>query len=169
MESKTKAALHKHLPNNRDHNCFGCSPANPSGLQMTFYTNETAVFSGLTVPEHLCGWNNLVHGGVLSTILDEIMSWAAIYLLRRVAMTKSITVDFMKPVYVGRALKVQGMVLDKISEREALMEGKIFDEDDVCRARATGKFAVFSPAVAKRLHITDSKSLKWFEQIFNLK
>ena len=58
------------LPNRRDHNCFGCSPVNASGLQMTFYANETAVFSKVTVPEHLCGWNNLVHGGVLSTILD---------------------------------------------------------------------------------------------------
>jgi acyl-coenzyme A thioesterase PaaI-like protein len=112
----------KQLPNNRDHNCFGCSPVNSSGLQMTFYTNESAVYSNTTVPNHLCGWNNLVHGGVLTTIMDEIMSWAAIYLLKQVPMTKSITVDFL-----------------------------------------------FSPAVAKRLSITDSESLKWFERIFNLK
>ncbi len=157
------------LPNNRDHSCFGCSPLNPSGLQMTFYTNETAVYSKVTVPEHLCGWNNLVHGGVLSTILDEIMSWATIYLLKQVPMTKSISVDFLKPVYVGNPLKAEGTVLDKKGKHEALMEGRIYNKDDVCCAKATGTFAVFSPAVAKRLHITDSESLKWFEQIFNLK
>ncbi len=157
------------LPNNREHSCFGCSPLNPSGLQMTFYTNETAVYSKLTVPEHLCGWNNLVHGGVLSTILDEIMSWATIYLLKQVPMTKSISVDFLKPVYVGNPLKAEGTVLDKKGKHEALMEGRIYNKDDVCCAKATGTFAVFSPAVAKRLRITDSKSLKWFEQIFNLK
>jgi len=136
---------------------------------MTFYTNEKAVYSEVRVPQHLCGWSHLVHGGVLSTILDEIMSWAALYLIKLVPMTKSMSIDFIKPVYVGSALQVRGTVLDKISEREALMDGRIFNEDDVCCAKATGTFAVFSPAVAKRLRLTDEKSLKWFEQIFNLR
>ena len=157
------------LPNRGNHNCFGCSPLNKSGLQMKFYTNEAAVYSKLIVPDHLCGWNNLVHGGVLTTIMDEIMSWAAIYLLQQVPMTKSIRVDFLKPVYVGNSLKAEGTVLERKGKHEALMQGQIFNEDEVCCVRATGTFAVFSPAVAKRLSITDSESLKWFEQIFNLK
>ena len=157
------------LPNRGDHNCFGCSPLNTSGLRMSFYTNETAVYSKVTVPEHLCGWNNLVHGGVLTTILDEIMSWSAIYLLKRVSMTKSMTVDFLKPVYVGNPLKVEGTVADKKGKHEALMQGRIYNENDVCCASASGTFAVFSPAVAKRLSITDGESLKWFEKIFDLK
>jgi uncharacterized protein (TIGR00369 family) len=164
-----KNKKHTQLPNRRDHNCFGCSPRNTSGLQMTFYTNKKAVYSQVKVPEHLCGWNNLVHGGVLSTILDEIMSWAAIYLLKRVSMTKSMSVDFLKPVYVGNPLKAEGTVLEKKGKHEALMQGRIYNKDDVCCASATGTFAVFSPAVAKRLSITDSESLQWFEQIFNLK
>ena len=157
------------LPNRSDHNCFGCSPANTSGLRMKFYTNEAAVYSKITVPDHLCGWNKMVHGGVLTTIMDEIMSWAAIYLLKRVAMTKSISVDFLKPVYVDNPLKAEGRVLDTKGKHEALMEGCIYNQDEVCCAKATGTFAVFSPAVAKRLNITDSESLKWFEEIFNLK
>lgn len=164
-----KSNPYKQLPNDRGHRCFGCSPFNPHGLQMTFYANETAVYSKVKVPEHLCGWNNLVHGGVLSTILDEIMSWAALYLLKRVPMTKSMTVEFIKPVYIGRELNVRGTVLEKTAEREALMEGRIFNEEDVCCARASGIFAIFSPAVAKRLRISDDESLKWFERIFNLK
>jgi acyl-coenzyme A thioesterase PaaI-like protein len=151
----TKNEGYIHLPNRGDHNCFGCSPVNTSGLQMTFYTNETAVCSKVTVPEHLCGWNNLVHGGVLTTLLDEIMSWSAIYLLKRVPMTKSMTVDFLKPIYVGDPLRVEGTV--------------IYNKDDVCCTSAAGTFAVFSPAVAKRLSITDDESLKWFETIFDLK
>jgi uncharacterized protein (TIGR00369 family) len=157
------------LPNRGNHNCFGCSPVNAYGLQMTFYANEAAVFSSVTVPEHLCGWNNLVHGGVLSTILDEIMSWSAIYLVKRVPMTKSMTVDFFKPITVGNPLRAEGRVLDKKSKHEALIEGRIYNKDDVCCASATGTFAVFSPAVAKRLNITDAESFQWFERIFNLK
>ena len=157
------------LPNRSSHNCFGCSPANTSGLQMSFYTDEATVYSKITVPDHLCGWNNLVHGGVLTTIMDEIMSWAAIYLLKRVAMTKSISVDFLKPVYVGNPLRAEGTVLKNKGKHEALMEGCLYNKDEVCCAKASGTFAVFSPAVAKRLSITDSESLKWFEKIFDLK
>lgn len=135
---------------------------------MKFYTHEAAVYSKLIVPDHLCGWNNLVHGGVLTTIMDEIMSWATIHLLKRVPMTKSISVDFLKPVYVGNPLKAQGTVLERKGKHEALMEGRIYNKDEVCCARATGTFAVFSPSVAKRLSITDDASLKWFEQIFKL-
>ena len=167
MDSQPTAL--KPLPNNRDHNCFGCSPTNPSGLQMSFLAGDSSVTSYVTVPEHLCGWNNLVHGGVLSTILDEIMSWATIHLLRQIPMTKSISVDFIKPVYVGNPLKVEGRVLKNINRREVLMEGKILSSDDVCCAQATGTFAIFSPAVAKRLKITDNESLRWFEQVFSLK
>ena len=109
----------KHLPNREAHYCFGCSPANPSGLQMKFYTQDSSVYSRLKVPDHLCGWDRLVHGGVISTILDEIMSWSGIYLLKQITMTKSMTVDFIKPVYINSDLKAEGKVLEKIGRHEA--------------------------------------------------
>ncbi len=69
-----------HLPNDDNHNCFGCSPNNKSGLKMEFYTNKEkdSVFSWLSIPGHVCGWGNIVHGGIVSTILDEAMGWASV-------------------------------------------------------------------------------------------
>ena len=159
---------YKHLPNSSNHNCFGCSPVNPSGLQMKFYTNGSAVFSEVAVPEHLCGWNQLVHGGMLSTILDEIMSWAAIYLLKKITLTKSMTVEFIKPVFVNSNLKAQGKVLDIKAKHEAVMEGILYNAEDKICARSTGNFAVFSPAVAKRLGIAEEEHLNWFEKIYRI-
>ena len=158
----------KHLPNSATHHCFGCSPVNSSGLQMNFYTNDSAVFSDVTVPKHLCGWNNLIHGGVLSTILDEIMSWAAIYLLKRITLTKSMTIDFLKPVYIDHALKVEGKVLELKGKHEAVMEGTLSNSDGTICTRSTANFAIFSPAVAKRLGIADEEHLDWFERIYNI-
>jgi len=159
---------YKHLPNNETHHCFGCSPINPSGLQMSFYTNDAAVFSEVTVPKHLCGWNNLIHGGVLSTILDEIMSWAAIYLLKRITLTKSMTIDYLKPVYIGQSLKVEGKVLELKGKHEAVMEGILSNSDGTICTRSTANFAIFSPAVAKRLGIANEEHLNWFERIYNI-
>ena len=133
---------------------------------MKFYTDESSVFSTVTIPDHLCGWSNLIHGGVLSTILDEIMGWAAIYLLKRFILTKSITVEFLKPVRVGSVLDAQSRVLEINGKHSAIMEGIILDaEGDVC-AKARADFAIFTPAVAKRLGIADEPQLKWFSSIF---
>ena len=69
------------LPAGESHNCFGC-PKNEAGLQMEFYLNEKldTVVSWLSVPDHLCGWGNIVHGGIISTLLDEAMGWAGLVL-----------------------------------------------------------------------------------------
>jgi uncharacterized protein (TIGR00369 family) len=135
---------------------------------MRFLTDGAAVYSQLTVPQHLCGWSNIVHGGVLATVLDEIMSWSAIHLLKRIALTRTMTVEFVKPVQVGSALRAEGRVRETDGKNDAITEGVIYDpRGDAC-ARATANFKVFSPAVARRLGIADEASIQWFERIFAL-
>ena len=156
----------RHLPGSASHNCFACSPVNSSGLQMKFFTNEKAVYSRVIVPAHLCGWNNVAHGGVVSTILDEIMSWAALYLLKQITLTQSMTVEFIKPVPISEIMEAEGSVLELKGRRDAVIEGVIYNSDGKVCARSTGMFKVFSPAVAKRLRIADDPMLQWFESLF---
>ena len=155
----------KQLPNRGDHKCFGCGPGNPIGLQMKFFSDDKSVFSWLKVPNHLMGWDNLVHGGILSTILDEIMSWSAIYLLKKLILTKSMTVDFIKPVFEGMELKVEGNVFEKRSDKEAVMRGRIYNAEGVLCAKSKGIFALLEPKVAKRLNLMSADALKDFEPI----
>ena len=155
------------LPNLRDHKCFGCSPVNPHGLKMVFLAADGAVVSRLTVPNHLCGWNNLVHGGVVSTILDEIMSRSAIYLLRRVILTRSIQVDFLKPAFTGTPVQAEGRILEEVSEREATIEGRLFNADGELCARATGTFALFTSESIRRLNFMDMALVEGIEALIN--
>lgn len=163
----TAATPLKELPRSGNHNCFGCSPANASGLRMRFFSDEQAVYSRVTVPEHLCGWSNIVHGGVLTTILDEIMSWSAIYLLKRIALTRSINVEFIKPVRVGHEIRAEGRMMQTNGKNDAVTEGILIDASGEVCARASAMFKVFSPAIARRLAIADEASIRWFEGIFN--
>ena len=159
----------RRLPNRETHNCFGCSPINPSGLQMKFFTRDNVVFSRLKVPDHLCGWDRLVHGGVISTILDEIMSWTAIYLLRRITVTQSMRIDFLKPVTIGSSLAARGSIVSTSGKHDVSAKGEIRTADgDLC-ASAQAEFKAFSPAVARRLGIADEASLEWFAQALDIK
>ena len=155
------------LPNMKDHNCFGCSPVNPHGLQMIFLAAPGAVASRLSVPDHLCGWNNIVHGGVVSTILDEIMSRAAVYLLGRVILTRSIQVDFLKPVFTGKPIQAEGRVLERINEREAMIEGQLFNAEGTLCARSTGHFALFTPKTIRKLKFIDEALIDGLEALIN--
>ncbi len=160
-------AGYKRIPNRANTNCFGCSPNNEHGLQMKFYTNDEEVVSMLVVPDHLCGWNDLVHGGVISTILDEIMSWTSIYLLRRFIFTKSMTVDFLRPITVGQQLKIQGRLVERVSEREAKIEGLLYNEKGKLCAKSTGTFALFTLEAMKNKMMVSSDVLSDFEEILD--
>ena len=158
MEEKDHYTL---LPVEDDHNCFACGPANPSGLHMRFYADEDSVVSWLTVPDHLRGWSTLVHGGIISTILDEIMSWAAIHLLDKIIVTRTMTVEFIKPIHIGQQLKAEGKILKIVNRKEVLMEGGLSSHDGNLCASARGSFALLKPNVAERLGIVDAKDLKY--------
>jgi uncharacterized protein (TIGR00369 family) len=154
------------LPNSNFHNCFGCSPRNDSGMHMKFYVNEKmdSVVSWYSVPDHLCGWGDVVHGGIISTMLDEAMGWACITILRKFLLSKNIAVDFMKPVFIGKEIRVEGNVLKINSEREAVMQGLIFnDNNDIC-ARSSSVVSLFTLEAVKKMGVIDDKILRYFEQ-----
>jgi len=152
----------KHLPNRTGSMCFGCSAANPTGLRLEFFTDGESIFSWVKVPAHLCGWKNLVHGGIISTILDEVMGRTVIHKTRCLGMTKSMMVEFLKPVTIDRELKAAGKMLEVKNDRECLAEAMIFNEaGDLC-AKSTGTFALFKPDHSKKLGIKDEDAMAWF-------
>ena len=163
MTVMTDRTALKPLPNRAENPCFGCGPANPTGLRMQFATDGESVYSWLSVPPHLGGWHSLAHGGVLFTILDEVMGRAIIYSRKCLVMTKSITMDFQKPVPIGREIKTTAKLSEIRSERESVAESFIYNEAGEVCARATGVFATFPREVARKLGIADEVMLEWFE------
>lgn len=153
MENPT--AMHgnafKKLPNMENNKCFGCGSANPIGLRMEFYTDERSVVTSVKVPELMCGWLNMMHGGILATILDEIMSWTAIYMLKVFIVTKNISIDYLKPVYVDDELHAVGVVLEKNGDKEVIVQGEIFNSNNVLCARGRAVFAIIALESMKKL------------------
>ncbi|MBU0968179.1 MAG: PaaI family thioesterase [Proteobacteria bacterium] len=143
------------LPRHEEGFCFGCGPQNKAGLGMQFFSDGDSVVSQVVVPDHLCGWGKVVHGGVISTMLDEVMGWTAIYLLKRLVLTKSLQVQFEKPLFAGEMLRLAGRVLEKTSEREALLTAELFNPAGDRCATSQGIFALFTSTAAKKLGIID--------------
>lgn len=163
MEEKNQSQFEA-LPNRFEGNCFGCSPDNPVGLQMKFAWNGQTIRSTLTVPKHLCGWNKLIHGGVASTILDEVMSWAAIHTTSKMVMTKTMTIDFIKPIQIGDQITAEGRVKKISGRHELITEGFIYNKQQEICVQSTGYFATFTQKIAKRLGIIHPDTPDPFEK-----
>lgn len=146
-----------------DRACFGCGVDNPYGLGMTFQSDGESVVSRLTVPEHLCGWDNIIHGGIVATIHDEMMSWTAIQLLRKMILTKSVTVDFLKPLFTGRELEARGTIYTEVNPREAIVESVILDDTGTCCSKGRGIFALITPDFARKQGLITEKAIQKFE------
>lgn len=149
-----------------DH-CFACGTKNPFGLHMKLESDGQTVLAHLVVPEHLCGWGNLIHGGIISTILDETMSWSAIHLLQRLILTRTMTVEFILPVPPNVALHAEGKIEKRIKSTEALVSAVLYNHDDQVCAKATGHFALLSPKMMRRLKIMDEATISDFEQHYD--
>lgn len=160
----------KKLPNTDTHNCFACSQVNAAGLQMTFYTDDIRVYSQVTVPAHMGGWHRIAHGGVVSTILDETMGWAGIYLLEQLTLTKTMTVNFDKAVMVGEPLRVEGWVKERTGKREAILQAAITNPAGETCATSEGVFTMLSVPLAKRIGLmNDLFEATFFEPLIRSK
>ena len=56
-----------------DRYCFCCGEKNPLGLHMKFRFEGEKILSEAVVPKEYQGFAGVVHGGILGTLLDELM------------------------------------------------------------------------------------------------
>ncbi len=147
-----------------DNSCFACGSENPFGLHMQLYSDGHIVMARTVVPGHMCGWGNLVHGGILTTLLDETMSWAAIHLLKKLILTRTMQVAFLLPVAPNTTVRTEGRIDRQIKNTEALISASLYDERDQECVRATGRFALLSAKMMRRMKIMNDQTIADFEK-----
>ena len=128
-------------PDVNDHNCFGCGKLNDHGLHLELFPDleSDGVISWFTPPPHAEGYTGMVHGGIISTMLDEVMAWS-LYRLGIWAVTGELTTRYRKPLVVGEPVVARGWMTQ---DRGRMIEvrGEIRGEaDGVLLAEGTAKF-----------------------------
>ena len=122
----------------RDSMCFGCSPQNPIGLKLKFLQEGDICRSVFTATREHEGWPGIMHGGLLTTLLDEVMGqW--LWVRSIVAMTVEINVKFSKPVPIGQTITIEGKQ-DEQKGRLIMLEGQILLPDGTVAVKAVAKF-----------------------------
>lgn len=129
------------LPNS--HTCFVCGDQNPIGLRRRFHTDGARVWTEFTGQPAQAGYSGIVHGGILTALLDETMGWAPALQNRRMCMAVELTIELRKSVPVGVPVTVSAWTTDG-SRRIWTAEGEIRDAEGVLYVRGRGRFAPLS-------------------------
>jgi uncharacterized protein (TIGR00369 family) len=92
--------------------CFACAPDHPHGLHLKFENGEDGSASAAWRPtEHWQGYPGVIHGGIVSTVLDEAMAKAVA--VAGVAWTGELRVRYKRPVAPGEDLRVRGWIVER--------------------------------------------------------
>ncbi len=124
-------------PNSRY--CFVCGLENPFGLQLEFYeTGPNEVTTEFTAPDRYQGYPGVLHGGVVTALLDEVAGRAFMGVdpdNTRFMYTARLTVRFRNNVPIGQPLKIVGRAV-KDRRNAGTAQTVIYDADSQVLAEA---------------------------------
>jgi acyl-coenzyme A thioesterase PaaI-like protein len=137
MTSRENQSSKPPLPQS-DNYCFVCGKDNPQGFQIKvrYSESEMAAETELSLPREYQGWAAVIHGGILSTLLDELMAHA-VWRFAGPGLTLSMEVRFHAPLKPDEPIRVRG-VLHTPNGSRRLAEGEIIRLSDGQRI-ASGK------------------------------
>jgi uncharacterized protein (TIGR00369 family) len=122
------------------HSCFVCGESNPAGLKLRFETDGRVVTTRFTPrPEHV-GFQQVIHGGILATLLDEIMVWACAVRTKRFAYCVEMSVRFSHPARPGEELSARGELAANRRNRIFEAKSELRNSKGTVLATATGKY-----------------------------
>jgi acyl-coenzyme A thioesterase PaaI-like protein len=124
-----------------DNYCFVCGRDNPRGLRIKviYFPDEMAAQTRLALPKEYQGWADVIHGGILSTLLDEMMAHA-VWRFAGPGVTLSIEVRFHHPLKPDEAILVRGVLAPGNSSRRSAQAEIIRESDSRRIASAKSRF-----------------------------
>ena len=132
------------------HHCFACGSLNANGLQLDLHVEPGRCWTELALDNRFEGWEGIVHGGILCTILDEVMAWALVG-EDNWGVTARMNVTFRRPVLVGTTVRAEGWITEA-RRRVVATAARIVDAttgDEL--ASSTGMYVAASPERKREL------------------
>ncbi len=134
------------------HGCLVCGRFNPQGLRLDLHVDETSgvVHTTFVPTPHHIGFENVLHGGLMATVVDEAMVWAATWVGRRFCLCGELTVRFREPGRVGDVLSIQAGV-DVNRSKLITTSARVVNSAGTLVATASGKYVPVSPDEHQRV------------------
>jgi uncharacterized protein (TIGR00369 family) len=129
--------------------CFGCSPYNEFGLQLEFWEDGDELVSFWNPRPILQSYPKVLHGGIQSTLLDEIAGWMVYVKCGTVGLTAEMKVRFKKPLRIDEGkITIRAKLLEQ-NKRFALIHAILMNTSGVVCAEAELRYFLLSESDAR--------------------
>lgn len=135
---------------NKDYNCFGCSPYNEAGLKMEFWEDGEDIVCKWKPKSHTTGFKNVLHGGIQSVLMDEIASWVVFIKLETAGVTSKLEVKYKRPVLADKGEIVLRARLKQMLRNIAQIEVELFNAESVLCSTGNVFYHTFKKEEAKK-------------------
>ena len=105
--------------------CFACGTDNNCGLKLSIEAKKGEALTVFVLDERYEGWKGIAHGGIIATILDEVMAWAVIS-LGHAALTAALEIRYRSPMFIGKSYRAIAKVKEGKNRKfivESFIEG----------------------------------------------
>ena len=126
-----------------DHNCFACGRENPIGMRLRIEIGDGMARTTWIADENHVGWSDKLHGGIIATLLDEVMAWAPSS-FDSWAVTAEMSVRYRSPAAPGEELTAVGRVVER-RRRIYEVAGEVRAADGRLVAEGRGRYLGASP------------------------
>jgi acyl-coenzyme A thioesterase PaaI-like protein len=132
------------------HRCFACGELNEHGLHLELHADPEGAWLETTLANEYQGWDAVAHGGIVCTILDEVMAWSVIG-RGTWGVTARLNVAFRKPIRTGHPIRAEGWVIE-MHRRASRTGGRVVDAaTGEVMASAEGTFIALPESELERL------------------
>lgn len=139
--------------------CFGCSPYNELGLQMEFFEDGDYIICDWEPKQYMQGYINILHGGIQTTMLDEIANWVVNVKLKTAGVTSKLEISLIKPVFTNKGkLKARAKLIE-MKRNIAVIEAELINNEGVTTTKGIIHFFTYPEKMAKeKLHYPGAES-----------
>jgi|YelNatPaOPRAMG01_1025707.scaffolds.fasta_scaffold02661_16 uncharacterized protein (TIGR00369 family) len=135
-DQNTKSVIFSEYPN-----CFVCGEKNDRGLRLKFQNEGGKAKAFVTLDSTLEGYQGVIHGGIISALLDEAMIYAGYFAIGQLSVTGELKIRFLKPTPTGGTYQVEGLIKER-KGRILIGEAQITNAEGTVLAKAEGKLFV---------------------------
>lgn len=158
-KSTSKRRINNPYQSIEGYNCFGCSPSNSIGLHLDFYEDGDEIVSEWEPRPEFQGYGNILHGGIIATIMDEIASWYIFTQLKTAGVTYELTTKYRAPVYTDKGKISIRAKLKEQRRRKTVIEVKLYSHDGQLCSEGLVGYLIFPEKLAKeKLYYPDFDS-----------
>ena len=132
--------------------CFACSQENPIGLKLKPVYDGEKVTAEFTAEKYHQGWNDVVHGGILYTLLDEVNAYAMLCHGIELGVTAKSEIRFKQEAPINEPILASAWVT-KLTKRLVETKGMLTLNDNT--VIATGNFLFYVWRQSKKTILWD--------------